>query len=210
MKRWGGRLTAPPPPPRQPKVFGYARVSTPEQELRLQLDALQAAGVAREDVFVDTGSGATAARPGLDALLAEVREGDTVVAWRLDRLGRSVLNLADLLETLRGRSVTIRSLTDGVDTSSSMGRMLFGLLATLAEFERETIRERVTAGMAAAKRSGIHVGRRALLNAEQTAEVRRMLGEGRVARKVAELFRVSERSLYRALQRHPVGAGAGL
>ena len=87
----------------------------------MQLDALIVAGVAQENIFVDQGSGATAARPGLAALLATVAEGDTIVAWRLDRFGRSVLNLADLLDGLRTRGVTIRSITDGVDTSSSDG-----------------------------------------------------------------------------------------
>lgn len=208
IKRWGGRLPPPPVPPRAPRAFGYARVSTPDQEIRLQVDALLAAGVQQDDIFADQGSGATAVRPGLDALLAELRDGDAVVTWRLDRLGRSMLNLADLLEQLRAMGVTVRSLTDGVDTGTAMGRMLFGLMATLAEFERETIRERVTAGMAAARRAGIHVGRRPALNGEQTAEARRMLDEGRAARQVAGLFRVSESSLYRALRRHPAGAAA--
>ncbi len=187
--RRGGRMAAPPPPPRPPRVFGYARVSTPDQELRLQVDALHATGVQPEDVFYDQGSGATASRPGLDALLEELRPGDTVVAWRLDRLGRSVLNLADLLERLRSRDVTVRSLTDGVDTSTSMGRMLFGLLASLAEFERETIRERVNAGMATARRAGIHLGRPPSLNRAQTEEARRMMAEGRPARQVAALLK---------------------
>lgn len=203
LKRWGGRLQPPPPPPRPVKTFGYARVSTPDQELRLQLDALIGAGVAQEDIFADQGSGANAKRPGLEALLAEVKEGDVVVTWRLDRLGRSVLNLSELLEKLRERGVTVRSLTDGIDTGTSMGRFLYGLMATLAEFERETLRERVTAGMAAAKRAGIHVGRKPSLSREQTAEARKMMDEGRVARQVARLFKTSERSLYRALERHP-------
>lgn len=203
-KRWGGRLAAPPPPPRPPRTFGYARVSTPDQELRLQVDALIAAGVRREDIFVDQGSGATAQRPGLDAMLAELRAGDVVVTWRLDRLGRSVLNLAELMERLRSRDVNVRSLTDGIDTGTSMGRLLYGLMSSLAEFERETIRERVTAGMAAAKRAGIHVGRRPSLTGEQTEEARRMLAEGKMAKQVARLLKTSESSLYRALRRHAV------
>lgn len=207
-ERWGGRLTAPPPPPRPPKTFGYARVSTPDQELRLQVDALVAACVAREDIFADQGSGATAQRPGLDALLAELRPGDVVVTWRLDRLGRSVLNLAELMERLRSQDVMVRSLTDGIDTGTSMGRLLYGLMSSLAEFERETIRERVTAGMAAAKRAGIHVGRRPSLTAEQTEEARRMLAEGKMAKQVARLLKTSESSLYRALRRHSTGSAS--
>lgn len=167
--------------------------------MRLQVDALLVVGVRQEDVFADQGSGATAVRPGLHALVAELRDGDAVVTWRLDQLGRSVLNLADLLERLRAIGVTVRSLTNGVDTDTSMGSMLFGIMATLAEFERETIRERVTAGMAATRRAEIHIGRRPALNREQAAETRRMVDEGRVVR----LFKVSESSLYRALRRHP-------
>jgi DNA invertase Pin-like site-specific DNA recombinase len=114
------------------------------------------------------------------------------------------MSLANLLEKLRSQDVTVKSLTDGVDTSTSMGRMLFGLLASLAEFERETIKERVNAGMAAARKAGIHLGRPPSLNRVQTEEARRMMGEGKPARQVAALLKTSERSLFRALVRHPV------
>ena len=141
------------------RLLGYARVSTPDrQDLSLQTHALAAAGVAEADLYTDTASGARADRPGLTQLLATATRGDTVLLWRLDRLGRSVRDLADLAENLREADVGIRSLTDGVDTTTSAGRLVYGVLSSIAEYERELIRERVTAGMAAAKRAGVHVG----------------------------------------------------
>ncbi|WP_237183244.1 MULTISPECIES: recombinase family protein [Roseomonas] len=178
-------------------------MSTGDQDLALQVDALRAAGVTEENLFTDVVSGARADRPGLSALLAAASPGDTIVTWRLDRLGRSVLNLADLAEQLRARGIGIRSLSDGVDTSTVGGRLLYGLLSVLAEFERETIKDRVRAGMAAARRSGVHCGRRPTLKAEHVADARVRLAAGQTARSVARFLRVSEATLYRALARHP-------
>lgn len=129
------------------RLLGYARVSVADQRLDLQLDALRATGVPDHLTFTDHGvSGARAQRPGLDRLLEEARDGDTVVCWRLDRLGRSLVNLSTLTSTLTERGVHIRTIADGVDTGTSTGRLLLGLLATLADWEREVIRERVIAG----------------------------------------------------------------
>lgn len=187
------------------RIIGYARVSTDDrQDLALQTHALLEAGVPLELLFTDTVSGATADRPGLANLLNELRAGDTVLLWRLDRLGRSVRNLADLAHRLREAGVGIRSLTDGVDTTTSSGRLIYNMLGSVAEYEREIIRERVIAGMAAAKRAGIHVGRRSAMTVERTAEARRMLSDGRPARVVARVLQTSEASLYRALNRHPL------
>jgi DNA invertase Pin-like site-specific DNA recombinase len=185
------------------RLLGYARISTDDQSLDLQVHALREAGVLRSNIYTDVVTGALPRRPGLDRLLADVRTGDTVLIWRLDRIGRSVLHLADVARQLRERAVTLRSLTDGVDTSSASGRMLYSVLASLAEFERELIRERVTAGMAAAKRAGIHVGRPPRMNRSRTDEARRMLTDGRPARQVAAILQVSEATLYRALRRFP-------
>lgn len=182
-------------------LLGYARVSTAEQSLGLQLDALAAAGVDVATTWTDQASGARAARPGLDALLAAARPGDVVVIWRLDRLGRSLAHLATLAADLSGKGIGIRSLTDGVDTGGSTGRLLLGLLATLAEYDRETLRERTKAGMAAAKRRGGHMGRRPSLSPEQVREARRMMAEGRGVREVCRLLRTTSASLYRAMQR---------
>lgn len=182
-------------------MLGYARVSTTDQSLALQLDALATAGVPAAATWTDTASGARVVRPGLDALLAAALPGDAVVVWRLDRLGRSLAHLATMSADLAGRGITVRSLTDGVDTSGSTGRLLLGLLGTLAEYEREVLRERTVAGIAAARRRGTHVGRRPSVTSAQAGEARRMLGEGRPVREVARLFRTSPASLYRAFAR---------
>lgn len=188
------------------RLLGYGRVSTGDQDLTLQVDALHAAGVVDENLFTDVLTGARGERPGLSALLATVITGDTIVIWRLDRLGRSVLHLADLAEQLRARGIGIRSLSDGVDTSTASGRLLYGVLSVLAEFERETIRERVRAGMAAARRAGVHCGRRRALKLEHVMLARERLASGEPARRVAKLLKVSEATLYRALLRHPGSA----
>ena len=182
-------------------AFGYARVSTPDQVLHLQVDALLAAGVPKDGIHTDQVSGSKVRRPGLDALLGRVTTGDTITVWRLDRLGRSLAHLATLAQDLRARGVEIVSLTDGVDTRTSTGRLVLGLLATLAEYEREAIRERVVAGMGAARRRGMLLGRRPSLTDAQVAEARTMLLAGRGVTEVTRLFRTSRASLYRALDR---------
>lgn len=138
--------------------LGYVRVSDEDQTENLQLDALTAAGCTA--IYRDHGvSGAKAHRPGLDALLADLGSGDTIVVWKLDRLGRSTLHLFQILSELRERDVDFVSLTQGIDTTTAIGRMLYGQLAVFAEFEREQISDRTKAGMAAAKKRGVHVGR---------------------------------------------------
>lgn len=185
-------------------MLGYARVSTADQSLALQLDALAAAGVPMETTWTDQASGARAVRPGLDALLSAVRPGDTVVCWRLDRLGRSLAHLAALSADLAARGIAIRSITDGVDTSGSTGRLLLGLLGTLAEYEREVLSERTVAGMAAARRRGGHMGRPPSMTPEQVQEARAMLAAGRGVREVCRVLGKTSASLYRALDRYPV------
>ena len=130
---------------REPALIGYARVSTDEQNLDLQHDALGSAGCA--SVFEDRGiSGAQHSRPGLDAALAVLEPGDTLVVWRLDRLGRSLVHLVCLIEDLAARGIGVRSLTESFDAGSSGGRLIFHLMAALAEFERELIGEREVRG----------------------------------------------------------------
>jgi DNA invertase Pin-like site-specific DNA recombinase len=189
------------------RLLGYARISTTFQDLALQLHALAGAGVEDGNLFTDVLTGARADRPGLTAMLATATAGDTIVMWRLDRLGRSVLHLADLAEQLRRRGVELRSLSDGVDTSTIGGRLLYGLLSAMAEFERETIKDRVRAGVAAARRAGVHCGRRASLKPEHIAHARTRLAAGETVRHVASFLGVSEATLYRSLARHPRPAG---
>lgn len=149
--------------------FGYARVSTTEQNLDLQLSALRAVGC--DDVLTDEGiSGADFSRPGLSKLLKRLRAGDTLTVWRLDRLGRSLFNLIKLVRELEERGVQFRSLSESIDTGTSGGRLLFHLLAAMAEFERSLVSERTRAGMAAARARGSRIGRKPAMSPEQIAE----------------------------------------
>jgi len=138
-------------------IVGYARVSTDDQTLALQLDALQAAGC--EKVFRDTISGTKTERPGLSKALDHVRNGDMLVVWRLDRLGRSLSHLIELIQTLEGRGVGFKSLTEQIDTTTSGGKLIFHIFGALAEFERNLIRERTMAGLQAARARGRKGGR---------------------------------------------------
>src|SRR5215213_9623871 len=133
-------------------LVGYARVSTQEQDLALQLDALRAAGCGK--VYEEKASGAQRERPALHAALAYMRRGDTLVVWKLDRLARSLKQLIETIEGLGGRGIGLRSLTEAVDTTSSGGKLVFHLFAALAEFERGVIRERTFAGLQAARARG--------------------------------------------------------
>ena len=141
------------------RLVGYARVSTAEQDLQLQLDALNKAGCVT--VFEDKASGARAERPGLDACIAALEPGDTLVVWRLDRLGRSMPHLVSLVEELLGKGIGFRSLQDGaIDTTTASGELMFNIFSSLAQFERRLIQERTHAGLAAARARGRLGGRK--------------------------------------------------
>ena len=175
-------------------IIGYARVSTTDQDMRLQLDALAAAGVST--VFTDRASGACTDRPGLEAALAACHAGDTLVAWRLDRLGRSVAHLAELVHGLTARGVTVRTLADGVDTSTTTGVLLAHILLSVAEYEREIIRERVLAGVRSAQAAGVHCGRPPA-SATDLDTARTLLAAGATLRHAARGSRLSVRTLQR-------------
>lgn len=151
-------------------LLGYARVSTTDQDASLQIDALNAAGCYR--VFVDTMSGSLQHRPELDKLLDQLRPGDTLVVWRLDRLGRSIRHLIDQLHALAERGIGFRSLQETIDTTSPGGRLVFHVFAALAEFERDLIKERTNAGLAAARARGRTGGRPSRLSADQVRTAR--------------------------------------
>jgi DNA invertase Pin-like site-specific DNA recombinase len=178
--------------------MGYARVSTLEQDESLQPEALTAAGCER--IFVDKASGKLASRPELDRMLEQVRPGDTVVIWRLDRLGRSLRHLIDIFADLDERGVAVRSLTENLDTSTPGGRLVFHVFASLAEFERDLIRERTMAGLAAARARGRRGGRPTVWSAEKlkTAQAMYRTGEHDVA-TIARVLGVSRASVYRGL-----------
>jgi DNA invertase Pin-like site-specific DNA recombinase len=144
-------------------LIGYARVSTSDQDLSLQLDALREAGCRDEQVYLDRVSGARAARPGLQACLETLAPGDTLVVWRLDRLGRSMAHLVTLIEELLQRQVRFRSLCDGaIDTTTASGELVFNIFSALAQFERRLTQERTRAGLAAARARGRRGGRKPL------------------------------------------------
>ncbi len=181
-------------------LIGYARVSTPEQSLDLQLDALERAGCAK--VFRDTTSGARSERPGLREALDYLREGDVLVVWKLDRLGRSLKHLIDTVTALDERGIGFKSLQENLDTTTSGGRLVFHIFGALAEFERELIRERTMAGLAAARARGRKGGRPRKLDARKVALARTMLQDPNVSvSEVARTLGVDRGTLYRALAR---------
>jgi DNA invertase Pin-like site-specific DNA recombinase len=178
--------------------IGYARVSTEEQNLDLQLKALRAAGCAR--IFEDSGvSGAAAIRPGLRKTFKALRRGDVLVVWRLDRLGRSVIHLLESVRTLQEREIGFHSLQEQIDTTSAAGRFYLHMLAALAEFERELIRDRTRAGMAAARDRGTIIGRPRKMSDAQVNEARERLARGEKAGAVAAAYEVSTLTLRRML-----------
>jgi DNA invertase Pin-like site-specific DNA recombinase len=179
-------------------LLGYARVSTGEQDPSLQLDALNAAGCLK--VFTDRASGALDRRPQLDRLLDQLRPGDTIVVWRLDRLGRSLKHLIQLIEDLGDRGVGFRSLTEGMDTTTSGGKLVFSIFGALAEFERSLIRERTMAGLAAARARG-RVGGRPPVMTPEKVKVARHLYQARelTVEEIAKTIGVSRKTVYRHL-----------
>jgi len=183
---------------------GYARVSTDHQSLVAQQDALSAAGCER--VFTDKLSGVREDRPGLVELLGHVRPGDTVVVVALDRLGRSLSGVIRTVERLAGAGVLLRSLREGVDYSTATGRMLAGIFAALAEYERELMHERAAAARAAARARGRHTGRPPKLSAGQVRQVRALRAGGESIGELVAGFGVSRATVYRALDpAHPAG-----
>lgn len=142
------------------RCFGYARVSTDDQDLSLQIDALTKHGIAKSDIFTDKLSGARNDRPGLAKCLAILQGGDILVVWRLDRLGRSMRHLITVVENLRDSGIGFRSLSEGaIDTTTASGELIFNIFSALAQFERRLIQERTKAGLAAARARGRHGGR---------------------------------------------------
>jgi len=179
-------------------LLGYARVSTLEQDPALQHDALAAADCVR--VFTDRASGALDERVELARVLDHAREGDTVVVWRLDRLGRSLRHLVDTITELEHRGVGSRSLSESIDTTTPGGKLVFHIFAALAEFERDLIRERTRAGLEAARARGRYGGRPSVMTAEKL-RVARELYDARehTTAQIAEVLGVSRATLYRHL-----------
>ncbi len=177
-------------------LIGYARVSTADQNLHLQKDALKAADCTQ--IWEDTASGAKAARPGLEKALAMLREGDTLVVWKLDRLGRSLKHLIESVHVLENRGVGFKSLQDNIDTTTPGGKLLFHILGSLAEFERDLIRERTHAGLVAARARGRKGGRPAGGNARKKEAVRALRKDPkRSVGEICEMLHISQATFYR-------------
>ncbi|MEW5561388.1 recombinase family protein [Enterobacter asburiae] len=176
-------------------LIGYVRVSTNDQNTALQRNALDSAGC--DLIFEDKISGRTSDRPGLKKVLRTLTTGDTLVVWKLDRLGRSMRNLVVLVEELRERGINFRSLTDSIDTSTPMGRFFFHIMGALAEMERELIVERTRAGLAAARAEGRIGGRRPKLTNEQWEQAGRLIAAGETRQRVAIIYDVGVSTLYK-------------
>ncbi|HYG85831.1 MAG TPA: recombinase family protein [Azospirillum sp.] len=176
-------------------LIGYARVSTDDQNLHLQRDALGGAGCER--IFEDCRSGAKTDRPGLAAALDVARRGDTLVVWRLDRLGRSLKDLIELAERLDAAGVGLRSLHDAIDTGSSGGRLVFHMFGALAEFERNLVRERTQAGLSAARARGRLGGRRKVLDPDKRRLAVQLYQERKhTVMEICRLMGISKPTLY--------------
>jgi DNA invertase Pin-like site-specific DNA recombinase len=182
------------------QIWGYARVSTGGQDVALQVDALRAAGVPDDRIVRETISGAKADKPLLDRLVGKLKAGDSLTVWKVDRLGRSVLDALLLVKRLDEAGVAVVITTLGIDLTTPAGRLVLGMMLQIAEFERELIRERTNAGLAATKARGTVLGRRHSLTTHQRAEAARMvLDEGKSLGDVSQLLRVGRTIVHRAV-----------
>lgn len=179
-------------------LIGYARVSTAEQDTALQTDALGKAGCER--MFTDTMSGATSERPGLSSAMEFLRENDVLVVWRLDRLGRSLPHLIEVVAGLDARGIGFRSLTEAIDTTTPGGRLIFHVFGALGQFERDLIRERTKAGLSAAAARGRKGGRKPVVTGDKLQKARTLLAQGLTVREVATRLKIGKTALYDALR----------
>jgi len=176
-------------------LIGYARVSTQDQNLELQREALSKAGC--QKIYEDTISGSRAERPGLNKALEMLREGDSLVVWKLDRLGRSIKHLIDLVGTLAKQTIHLKSLTDSIDTATPSGRFFFHVMASLAEMERELTIERTRAGLEVARQLGRKGGRKRIMTDSKIESAKKLLANGVPPRDVAKNLGISVPTLYR-------------
>lgn len=184
-------------------LIGYARVSTAEQNLEMQIEALKRAGVHPDALHVEKVSGAASHRPVLEWALDELREGDTFVVWKLDRMARSLTDLLNKMEQLRKAGASFRSLTEQIDTTTPGGRLIFHVMGAIAEFERDLIRERTRAGVKAAMERGVRFGPKRLLTPKQIKEAQAMRKRGLSLRAIGKHFGVS----HTTIEDYTVGPG---
>ncbi len=182
------------------KLIGYARVSTNEQEIRLQLDALKKAGCHEKFIFIDKASGARADRPGLEECLKILTPGDTLLVWRLDRLGRSMPHLVSLIEDLLKKKVAFKSICDGeIDTTTASGELIFNIFSSLAQFERRLIQERTKAGLKAARARGRKGGRLPIASTDPKVQMAKRMHKdhGMSIDKICKTLKISRATFYR-------------
>ncbi|WP_267898291.1 recombinase family protein [Teichococcus wenyumeiae] len=193
---------------------GYARVSTDDQRLELQTDALVKAGMLPSEIFTDKASGATTDRPGFIDCFRALREGDTLVVWKLDRLGRNLSQLLQTAERLEKKGVRLKVVTEAIDTSTPMGRFMFNVMGSFAQLEREMIQERTLAGLAAARERGRIGGRRPVMTPELLEQAQHLVldeaagGEGLSVAQAAKRLKISKTTLYRELSAAQAQEGA--
>lgn len=177
-------------------MVGYARVSTAEQNLQMQIEALTNAGVGKDNLHVEKVSGAASKRPALEWALETCRPGDTFVVWKMDRIARSLIDLLGKMERLNREGVNFRSLTEAIDTNTPGGRLIFHVLGSIAEFERDLIKERTRAGVKSAMARGVKFGVEPLLTPAQIKRAQAMRDKGKSAREIAEVLGCSHSTIY--------------
>ena len=181
-------------------LIGYARVSTTSQNLDLQMDALKKAGC--EKIFKDTQSGARESRPGLDESLAFLRLGDVLVVWKLDRLGRTLRQLVNLVHDFESRGIGFKSLSESIDTTTSSGKLVFGIFSALAEFERSLIRERTMAGLESARARGKKGGRKPKPSPAQEKQLLALYSDKSISlTEICNTFGITKQTIYKYLAR---------
>jgi DNA invertase Pin-like site-specific DNA recombinase len=180
--------------------IGYARVSTPSQKIELQIDALTAVGCKQEHIYTDTISGATKQRPQLDELRSYIRKGDTLVVWRLDRLGRSLKDLIEWVEWMDKNGIAFKSITEGIDTSTTSGKLMFSIFGAISEFERNLIVERTKAGLAAARSRGRLGGRPKKLDTKKIELAKKLYAsKEHTILEICDAVSVSKATIYKYL-----------
>ncbi len=188
------------------RSIGYARVSTDDQNLDLQIDALTKHGIPKSQIFTDKMSGAKSDRPGLAKCLDALQHGDVLVVWRLDRLGRSMQHLITVVEDIRGRGIGFRSLSEGaIDTTNASGELIFNIFSALAQFERRLIQERTKAGLAVARARGRHGGRPRIESEEaKVLAARKLAGDRSISiNNICRTLNISRSTYYRYLAMEP-------
>jgi DNA invertase Pin-like site-specific DNA recombinase len=182
-------------------LVGYVRVSTDEQNLNLQKDALLKFGVDERNIFSDKTSGSKDKRVGLDKAIEFLKDGDTLVVWKLDRLGRSLAHLISIITSLKNRNISFISITEGMDTTTASGELFFHIFGALAQFERSLIQERVKAGLESAKQRGITGGRPRAINDEKIIAIKKALDDGMSKAAICRTFGVKRSTLIDSLNR---------